>query len=233
MRADGKTVTESSTSSAIQLAIQSGAEYAKMTDDQRNGGSGRDILESLSVHEKAVERPRKGAVAAAVGEVTADGDFAQFGVYRGNTARIIESLMTGDRKLHLFDSFEGLPEDWTKVKRKGAFRLSAEDIPIFDSPRVVMHKGWFKDSVPVWGQEATRPLAFIHMDADLYSSTTEALFNIDHLIPKDAIILFDEYVMGHTEDEHRALLDWASKFNREYQYLWRSRSNHVCLRMTK
>ena len=195
--------------------------------------SGREILESLEVHEKASVRARKGAVTAAVGEVTLDGDFAQFGVYRGNTARIIESLMTGDRKLHLFDSFEGLPEDWTKAKKKGAFRLAEDDIPVFDSPRVVVHKGWFKDTVPPWGQQTTTPLAFLHMDADLYSSTVDVLFNIDHLIPAGAIILFDEYVMGHTEDEHRALLDWAAKFGREYEYLWRSRSMHVCLRMTK
>ncbi len=76
-----------------------------------------------------------------------------------------------------------------------------------------MHKGWFKDTVPVWGQEATRPLAFVHMDADLYSSTTEALFNIDHLMPKDAIILFAEYVMGATDDEHPG----ASRLGREIQ----------------
>lgn len=205
-----------------------------MTDE--TGGlsrSGREILESLPVHEKAIEQPRRGAVTEAVGEVTVEGDFAQFGVYRGNTARIIESLMTGDRKLHLFDSFEGLPEDWTKVKGKGAFKLSDEDIPIFDSPRVVMHKGWFKDTVPVWAPTATTPLAFLHMDADLYSSTTEALFNIDHLIQEHTIILFDEYIMGRTDDEHRALLDWAAKFNREYEYLWRSRSKHVCVRVLK
>ncbi len=195
--------------------------------------SGRDILNSLKIHEKTVGRPRRGAVTEAVGEVTRDGDFAQFGVYRGNTARIIEALMTGDRKLHLFDSFEGLPEDWTKGKKKGAFRLSADDVPVFESPRVVMHKGWFKDTVPPWSRQATTPLAFVHMDADLYSSTIDVLFNIDHLIPAGAIVLFDEYVMGRTEDEHRALLDWAAKFGRQYEYLWRSNSMHVCVRMTK
>jgi hypothetical protein len=194
--------------------------------------SGRDILNSLKVHERAIDRPRRGAVTEAVGEVTREGDFAQFGVFRGSTARLIESLMTGKRKLHLFDSFEGLPEDWTQKKKKGAFRLSEENIPVFDSTRVVMHKGWFRDTMPVWGHEATTPLAFIHMDADLYSSSIEVLFNIDHLIQKDAIILFDEYIMGRTEDEHRALLDWSAKFHRHYEYLWRSNGNHVCVRIT-
>lgn len=194
--------------------------------------SGRHVVDSLSIHEKAIDRPRRGAVTQAVAEVTIDGDFAQFGVFRGNTARLIESLMTGDRKLHLFDSFEGLPEDWTKNKKKGAFQLAEENIPVFDSPSVVMHRGWFKDTMPGWGREATTPLAFIHMDADLYSSSIEVLFNIDHLIRKDTIILFDEYVMGRTEDEHRALLDWSAKFGRTYEYLWRSSGSHVCVRIT-
>src|ERR1700760_4659127 len=121
-----------------------------MTDETGglNNRSGREGFESFPGPQKAIEQPRRGAVTEAVGEVTVEGDFAQFGVYRGNTARIIESLMTGDRKLHLFDSFEGLPEDWTKAKGKGAFKLSDGDIPIFESPHVVMHKGWFKDTVP-------------------------------------------------------------------------------------
>jgi hypothetical protein len=198
-------------------------------DDAR---SGREVLESLRIHDSTNVSRRKNAVRSGVGEVTLPGDFAQFGVFRGNTARLIESLMTGDRRLHLFDSFEGLPEDWTKAKQKGAFRLPEDRIPVFDSPRVVMHKGWFKDTLPPWGRESTTPLAFIHMDADLYSSSIEVLFNIDHLIPKDAIILFDEYVMGRTEDEHRALLAWSARFNRRYEYLWRSSGNHVCVRIT-
>ncbi len=207
--------------------------HGKQQVAEMNIRSGRETLESLKIHQDAIDRPRKGSITAAVSEVATEGDFAQFGVYRGGTARIIESLMTDDRRLHLFDSFEGLPEDWTKTQRKGAFRLSAEEIPVFDSPRFVLHKGWFCDTVGAWSREATTPLAFIHMDADLYSSTTEALFNIDHLVRRNTIILFDEYVMGPTEHEHRALLDWLAKFERECEYLWRSRTNHVCIRIVK
>ena len=171
---------------------------------------------------------------AALGEVTLPGDFAQFGVFKGQTARTIEAATTGDRKLHLFDSFEGLPEDWTPQKPKGAFKLRPRQIPVFESERVVMHKGWFKDTVPGWAKQMSQPLAFVHMDADLYSSSIDVLFNIDHLIAPGTIILFDEYVMGRkgqTDDEHRALLDWAEKFSRDYQYLWRDEGPRVCIRV--
>lgn len=189
-------------------------------------------MRALRVHPDAdSEHPRGDAVRAALGEVAIGGDFAQFGVYRGKTARIIEKLMEGDRKLHLFDSFEGLPEDWMKRKPAGTFKIEQDEIPVFSSPRVVMHKGWFKDTVPVWARETATPLAFLHLDADLYSSTVDALFNADHLIPKGSILLFDEYVSGGDDQEHRALVDWAAKFNRQYELLWRSSGVQVCVRV--
>ena len=192
----------------------------------------REIFDSLPVHANARERPRFGAVAAALEEVRIDGDFAQFGVFRGATARQIEASTTADRTLHLFDSFEGLPEDWTKRKKAGAFALTPDKIPVFASPRVVMHKGWFKDTVPDWARRMDRPLAFVHMDADLYSSTIEVLFPANRLIVKNSIVLFDEYILGRADDEHRALLDWAAKFQRSFDYLWRSSTHQVCIRVS-
>lgn len=176
--------------------------------------------------------PRKSSVKGALGEITLPGDFAQFGVYRGRSARVIHRLMTGDRKLHLFDSFEGLPEDWTPNKPAGHFKLAPDEIPIFEGDNVVIHKGWFKDTVPPWAKEIERPLAFLHIDADLYSSTVDVLFNLNDAIVPGTIILFDEYVLGHADDEHRALLDWAQKFDRKFDYLWRTDGAQVCIRIT-
>lgn len=196
---------------------------------------GREVLESLNIHPDIRTDDRRmklSSVLCALKEVILPGDYAQFGVYRGKSARQIASCMTGDRKLHLFDSFEGLPEDWTKKKKAGMFKLLPEEIPAFDSERVVVHKGWFKDTVPPWAREMTAPLAFIHLDADLYSSTIDVLFNTDHLMVPGTILLFDEYVMGDSEDEHRALVDWAAKFNRKFEYLWRAGGNQVCVRVT-
>lgn len=194
--------------------------------------SGREILKSLKIHPDATKRAKGGSIRVAIREVSLPGSFAQFGVYRGKTARAILAQMQPPRILHLFDSFEGLPEDWTKRKKEGAFKLKPDEIPVFGSDRVQIHKGWFKDTVPVWGKAASNPLAFIHLDADLYSSTIDALYNIDHLILPGTILLFDEYVMGKNEDEHRALVDWMNKFSRKVDYLWRSSKVQVCARVT-
>ncbi len=40
-------------------------------------------------------------------EICFDGDWFQFGVYKGQTARILESFILGDQKLHLFEVLMG------------------------------------------------------------------------------------------------------------------------------
>jgi len=192
---------------------------------------GYELLQSLRILDDAREERRAGSIRGALKEVRLPGDFAQFGVFRGRTARMILELMSPDRKLHLFDSFEGLPEDWTHNKKAGAFHLNSDEIPIFDDERVAIHKGWFKDAVPEWASQAIAPLAFIHLDADLYSSTIDVLFNIDTLIVKDTVVLFDEYAGRKQDHEHRALLDWSQKFDRSFDYLWRSSGPQVCIRI--
>lgn len=170
----------------------------------------------------------------AMAEISLPGDFAEFGVYKGRCAHFISNFLTVDRRLHLFDSFEGLPEDWANGRWKaGAFRLGKKKIPEFASDRIVLYKGWFKDTVPAFAASLVEPLAFIHMDADLYGSTLDALLNIDHLIAPGTVILFDEYVMKETDDEHRALVEWARKFDRRFAYLWRTRRVQVCVRVER
>jgi hypothetical protein len=35
------------------------------------------------------------------------------------------------------------------------------------------------------------------------------------------------------DDEHRAFVDWVDKFDRGFDYLWRSDGLQVCVRITK
>jgi hypothetical protein len=196
--------------------------------------SGRQVVAALPVKRlPAIEGPRIMSVYGALGEITLPGDYAEFGVFRGSVARLILAFMTGERKLHLFDSFEGLPEDWTQNRKAGAFKLTEGQIPKFNPKRTIIYKGWFKDTVPGFAKSMPAPLSFIHVDCDLYSSTIDVLFNINRLIVPGTILLFDEYVLGQEDGEHRALCEWADKFGREYEHLWRTEGSQVCTRITK
>ena len=168
------------------------------------------------------------SIAMAMHEIEFRGDWLQFGVFKGHTARIMESFILSDQKLHLFDSFDGLPEDWSNTGfGKGAFGMNSTEIPRFDPLRTVVHKGLFCDTVPAFASSYTNSkLPFIHLDADLYSSTMDVLRGLNRFIVPGTLLLFDEFFLpnekGLSDDECRALFDWADEHDRNFQILWRT-----------
>ena len=177
------------------------------------------------------------ALDEAVRDVRLPGDFLQLGVFKGQCARFLNARMPPGRTLYLLDSFEGLPEDWMGAWRKGAFALAPEDIPVFEAANVEVVPGWFSDTVDGVAARLDAPLALIHADADLYSSTLEALAGLDARIAPGTVILFDEYFMqagdDFRDDEHRALLDWCQRYDRDFEYLWKSEWVQVAVRITR
>ena len=99
--------------------------------------------------------------------------YLEFGVFRGESLRYWSAaLRHPDARLHGFDSFEGLPEDFDVggPHVKGTFDLGGVP-PVVDDPRVTLFKGWFDRVLP--GYEVPRhDRLVVVMDADLYSSTT-------------------------------------------------------------
>lgn len=101
-----------------------------------------------------------------------EGDIAEAGVYRGGTAAI---MLTASRKrLHLFDTFEGLPHGENAFET-GEWRGSLADVRrnLKEwSNRLEFHPGLFPESAK--GLEKAR-FSFVHLDLDLYESTRAAL----------------------------------------------------------
>lgn len=174
------------------------------------------------------------SIYSAIAHIELPGDYAEFGVYKGRTARFLSRFIprSSGRLLHLFDSFRGLPTDWFGRWKRGYFDLEGQ-IPKFDPKMTRLYEGWFKDTVPAFASELPQPLAFIHMDADLYQSTRDALDPLNEKIAPGTVILFDEYFMKGNDDEHRALLDWAEQYERRFEYLWRTRHCQVAVKITQ
>ena len=131
--------------------------------------------------------------------------WAEFGVMSGGTARVWHRKLPEDGKLYLYDSFIGLPEQWNDAKA-GHFTCNGK-VPAFNDPRIVIKKGWFKDTLPL-----DDLLGFVHIDCDLYSSTKDALAGIN--VAKGTVILFDEFwgIPGWEENEYKALMEWDRPF---------------------
>ncbi len=83
-----------------------------------------------------------------------------------------------------------------------------------------LHIGWFEDSLPTFLREHTESFAFIHMDADLYSSTKTVFDLAGDRFVDGTIIQFDEYFNypGWQAHEHRAFQEFlgSSPFDAEY-----------------
>jgi O-methyltransferase len=165
------------------------------------------------------------------GEV--EGDVAEFGTMSGDTSVALAQAMSFCRdlghtpkKLHLFDSFEGLPAITSKVdaqsqhvlsgawgpggcKMLGKAELLARLQPHLAPERLVVHHGWYRDTVPKLPR-STR-FGLVHVDCDLYQSTMDALeplFANGHLA-EGALILFDDWNCNRASPAHGERRAWA------------------------
>jgi hypothetical protein len=148
-----------------------------------------------------------------------EGHYLEFGVYTGGTIRFIAKRI-GNRVIHGFDSFEGLPETWT------GFNLGRRGFDVGGRlPRVPanvrLHRGWFEDTLPQWLVSNPGPVAFIHTDCDLYSSTQTILTLLADRIVSGTLILFDEYFNYPNWElhEYKAFQEFMTKYAVKCSYL--------------
>lgn len=122
--------------------------------------------------------------------------YLEFGVYQGAAIRQWSELFKNSAtRLHGFDSFEGLPEQWDdhsgSYLRRGYFSTQG-DIPHIPDDRVRFFKGWFQNTLPKY-DFIESPVLVIFLDADLYSSTSYVLNALRSHIKPGTIIYFDEF----------------------------------------
>lgn len=180
------------------------------------------------------------------------GHIAEFGTMSGRTSEVLafaikhsehifmyHNIMSkiGERELHLFDSFEGLPEIIDGVDAesphvvdgvwgRGACRgISAEELRqkveahIPASDRIKIFEGWYSDTVNTISSDVE--YALVHIDCDLYASTMDALSGLfsRKLIAKGAYLFFDDYNCNRADPkfgERRAWAECIEKFNIQY-----------------
>jgi len=170
-----------------------------------------------SIHKHLIE---------STGYVTLQGHWCEFGVRAGRSLKwLIKEYPT--QIIHAFDSWQGLPEDWNHGTSTVA-DMSC-DPPVVPE-HIQLHKGWFSDTLPKWKTQNTGPVAFLHMDADIYSSTKEVLDSLNDQIVPGTVITFDEFCnfrlsgkMSRWQDhEFLALVEWLEEYKRKIKPLNRN-----------
>ena len=167
------------------------------------------------------------------------GHYVEFGVYEGKSINYLASL-NKNITFHGFDSFEGLPEQWFmghKVIEKGHFAVS--ELPKV-VPNVVLHEGWFEETIPVWREDHKRHISFMNIDCDLYKSTKTIFTLLNEQIVDGTLIRFDDLLPSPIspypkweEGEWKALVEWCEHYNREVVPLARSWKQGCIMKVVK
>jgi hypothetical protein len=148
----------------------------------------------------------------------AEGLVVEFGVYEGDSIRAIGEW--AGRPVHGFDSFKGLPEDWTgTTETAGKFNAKGR------LPRVpanaTLHAGWFEDTLPPFLAAHQGLVAFANIDCDLYASTKTVFDALTPRVRAGTILAFDEYFNYHNWQQHefKAFQEYVKDCGVRYQYL--------------
>ncbi len=138
------------------------------------------------------------------------GIMAEVGVFQGCSAKLI-SLGARPEELHLFDTFEGLPDPDRaehKSMRRGHYAASLEAVRSYlsDQPNLHFHKGMFTgENVSC----ADRQFSLVHLDVDLKEGTLACLkFFYPRMLPGGVIVSHDySYLAGVREAFDEFLAD--------------------------
>ena len=135
------------------------------------------------------------------------GDYLEFGVYQGNSMMAMQEAVrrVGLERVRFFgfDSFEGLPSEaeWDGPWSEGEFRSDIEFTRKrlteggVDWGRTELVKGFFSDTLTpeLRQQHGMEKASLIMIDADLYTSSRDALAFCEPLIRDTAAIFFDDW----------------------------------------
>ncbi|HKO13749.1 MAG TPA: TylF/MycF/NovP-related O-methyltransferase [Acidobacteriaceae bacterium] len=137
-----------------------------------------------------------------VEERQVSGDFAELGVYRGSTARLIHRYAPA-RILHLFDTFTGFDRADVALERAAESPRGtpayfsntslAKVVDVVGEPRhtVLTHPGRFPDSIPP--ELSSRSFAFVHLDADLYAPIRSGLEFFYPRLSRGGVLVIHDY----------------------------------------
>ena len=101
-------------------------------------------------------------------------------------------------KLHLFDTFEGLPEIAKEDENrytKGEFSASVEEVKrkLSDYQNVFIYKGLFPSTA---GPVKNKKFSFVNLDVDIYESTLNCLKFFYPRMSKGGVIISHDYLQA-------------------------------------
>jgi len=157
-----------------------------------------------------------------------DGDYFEFGVWRGNSfcfAHRLKKKLGLNMKMWAFDSFEGLPptdEEKYNTFKQGEYACSEPDFRNIlrqhgirnDEYQIV--KGYYQDSLNQDQHQRMRGshASIVYVDCDLYVSTKPVLDFLPPYLMDGTVICFDDYYCfrgSPEEGQQRAIREFLAE----------------------
>ncbi len=127
------------------------------------------------------------------------GAVVEVGSHSGSTAAFLQMIIDHfdtSRELHVYDSFEGMPEPGPEDAYliKGDRAATVDDLKKTFAHYGVkvpeIHRGWFHETLPA-GLPQT--IAFAYLDGDFYDSITVSLEHVWPRLSPGGLVLVDDY----------------------------------------
>jgi hypothetical protein len=184
------------------------------------------------------------------------GSVVECGVFHGGSLLTWAKLSTilepwnYHRKIIGFDTFQGFPEvseidKNLDIARVGGFSVDYDILPelrsvieeydsnrpISDIPKIELVPGDASDTIPQYVSENPWLIvSFLYLDFDIYEPSKIAIENFVPLMPKGAILAFDELSNWNWPGETQALLNTLGVRNLEIkQFPWEPNISYVKL----
>ncbi len=147
------------------------------------------------------------------------GDFVELGCYEGDTSILLaEILKFTNKKLWIYDSFEGLPEktneDASEAGRnfqKGVLAVSKRDVKLrflrSGLPVPIIKKAWFNELTDA---DLPPKIAFAFLDGDLYQSIKDSLKLVENKMTSGGVIIVHDYNNPELPGVTRAVDEWIN-----------------------
>jgi hypothetical protein len=156
-------------------------------------------------------------LAAASAAASVDGLVLEFGVFHGRSLRMLAPGRDG--LVHGFDSFEGLPADWTPNDARGDLSTGGR-LPAVGG-HVRLHRGWFEDTLPPFLAAHDGAVRLAHVDCDLYASTVTVLEALAPRLVRGSVLVFDDFLSypGWESHEFRAWEEFSRSRGIAHEYI--------------
>lgn len=150
------------------------------------------------------------------------GDVVELGCYVGTTSVFLaKTLQKTDKKLYVYDSFEGLPEksaeddsplgnQFKKGELSASKKQFIKNIKNANVAMPVIKKAWFSDLTL---RDIPNKISFAFLDGDYYESIRQSLLLVEKNMVPGSIMIVDDYSNEELPGVARAVDGWLLKNN--------------------